>query len=235
MVSETVLGLPAFVWESLGVLGALIFCGRFYVQWYFSEREKRSVVPIGFWYMSSAGSLMILPYAVFYLHSPLGALSHCFNIVVYARNLIHIWRAREALSQRRWLAVDGGVALVVAMAMALVAYTWLHELGATRETGQTQMLRQWFWIGVGVAGQGLFGVRFLIQWLVTEARRRSVMPHVFWYVSIVAALLMMVSYLQRPQPEWLLAATVLAPLPVYVRNLWLIRRHKDAEVEEEVV
>ncbi len=216
-------------------MGALIFCGRFYVQWYFSEREKRSVVPIGFWYMSSAGSLMILPYAVFYLQSPLGALSHCFNIVVYARNLIHIWRERKSLSQRRWLVVHGGVMLVVGVAMVLVAYTWLREYSATREAGETRMLQTWFWIMVGVAGQGLFGVRFLIQWVVTEAKRRSVMPHVFWYVSIVAAFLMMVSYMQRPEPEWLLALTVVAPLPVYVRNLWLIRRHKQAEVEPDVV
>ena len=45
--------------DAIGLVAALIFYGRFYLQWYTSERLKRSVVPIGFWYMSSAGSLLL--------------------------------------------------------------------------------------------------------------------------------------------------------------------------------
>ena len=50
-----------------------------------------------------------------------------------------------------------------------------------------------------MVGQGLFGCRFALQWMVTEARRESVMPLDFWYVSVVAAL--MVSFAKRPDPE----------------------------------
>ena len=88
------------LWQAIGIVGAVIFCGRFYLQWYASEVRKKSVVPIGFWYMSSIGSLMLFPYGVFYKHSPLAALSHCFNLVVYGRNLVHMWRARGVLTRR---------------------------------------------------------------------------------------------------------------------------------------
>ena len=85
------------LWESAGILGAVIFFGRFYLQWIVSEREKRSVVPLAFWYMSTVGSLLLLAYGV-RRGSAVGVLSYSFNIVVYARNLIHIWRERGQLT-----------------------------------------------------------------------------------------------------------------------------------------
>ena len=72
---------PGALWTLFGVAGGLIFYGRFYVQWIASERAGRSVMPVAFWYMSSAGSVMLVAYA-FALQSPLGALGQTFNIVI---------------------------------------------------------------------------------------------------------------------------------------------------------
>ena len=207
-------------WEAIGITGAVIFCGRFYVQWWYSERKKKVVVPVAFWYMSAIGSLMLLPYAVFKtIPSPVGALSHTFNIIVYARNLMHIWNEAGTLSRRRYWMLHGATGVIVLIAMVLMCWTWWREFDAT-QSGE-QQATVWIWIAVGTLGQFLFGCRFLVQWLVTEAKKKSVMPVAFWYLSLAAATLMIAAFVIRE--EWILAFPVAAPIPVYLRNLYLAR------------
>lgn len=210
----------------LGYTGALLFYGRFYLQWFISERRGQSVIPVGFWYMSGAGSVMLLIYGVFWLNSPVGALSHCFNSVIYARNLVHIWRSEGKLSDRHSRLFHIAVGLLVATGMILVGYTLLNEFHATKDAGFREQATTWFWIAVGVVGQGLFALRFLIQWMVTEIRRESVIPSVFWYISVVASLLLISSHVQRQ--EWLYAIGISTTLFVYLRNIYWIRRGAGA-------
>ncbi len=210
--------------------GAVIFYGRFYVQWIASERRGRSVMPVVFWYMSGAGSVVLLLYGVFYQHSPVGALSHCFNSVIYARNLVHIWRERGVLTRRLSLLFHGSVALFILAGVAMVAATWLHEYHQTRGGAPGEAARAWLWIGVGVAGQALFAGRFILQWAATEMKKRSVVPPAFWYLSVAASLLLMASHLQRM--EWVYAAGLAGTLVVYVRNIHLIRAGRGADAGE---
>lgn len=49
MTDETVL------WLSIGFMGQAMFSMRFLVQWLQSERVRRSVVPVLFWYFSIGG------------------------------------------------------------------------------------------------------------------------------------------------------------------------------------
>lgn len=51
-------------WVLFGFLAQFIFFLRFAVQWWASEKEKKSVVPMSFWYLSIVGSVMILIYAI---------------------------------------------------------------------------------------------------------------------------------------------------------------------------
>lgn len=51
-------------WTAFGFLAQFVFFLRFAVQWWVSEKKKQSVIPLGFWYLSVAGSLMILIYAI---------------------------------------------------------------------------------------------------------------------------------------------------------------------------
>jgi len=212
------------VGDAIGFVAALIFYGRFYLQWYTSERQKRSVVPIGFWYMSSAGSLLLFGYGV-YTQSPVGTLSHCFNIFIYARNLIHVWRANGTLTQRRSRLVHGLALLIILLAFCLLVFTWLNVFESTRAEPEGGAARTWFWIAVGVAGQGLFACRFIIQWLTTERRGESVIPVAFWYLSVAASILMLASFVQLQ--DWIFAIGVATTLPIYTRNLWIIHRRRQ--------
>lgn len=213
---------PNLSWIDLfGIAGAIIFYSRFYLQWYYSERARRSVVPVGFWYLSAAGSASLFLYGVL-LQSPLGVLAHCFNMVVYARNLVHIWRRRNRLTAWRMALANAAIVLSLGAAVVLLAYTWFGHYQENKEALPTEALRSWLWLAIGVAGQGLFACRFLLQWLVTEAKKKSTFPVAFWYVSIAASLLQILSF--SAQGEWVYALGLLSTLPVYLRNLWLIRR-----------
>ena len=81
------------VWESVGLAGQLIFGSRFLYQWFASERAKKSVIPLGFWWLSIAGTLLIFAYAI-HKQSPAFMLPTLTGLPVYVRNLILIRRER---------------------------------------------------------------------------------------------------------------------------------------------
>lgn len=92
------------------------------------------------------------------------------------------------------------------------------------------MQPQTFWIAVGLIGQILFTSRFLVQWIASERARRSLVPDVFWQLSIAGGTALFAYALWRQDPVFILGQG--AGLIVYVRNLVLIRRARRAPARE---
>jgi lipid-A-disaccharide synthase-like uncharacterized protein len=86
------------IWLAVGFGGQLLFSARFLVQWITSERSRRSVVPVAFWYFSIAGSMVLLAYAIYRL-DPVFIAGQLFGFVIYARNLMLIRGERRAGGQ----------------------------------------------------------------------------------------------------------------------------------------
>jgi lipid-A-disaccharide synthase-like uncharacterized protein len=86
------------LWLGIGLLGQALFSARFLVQWIASEREKRSVVPLHFWYFSVGGGLTLLAYAI-YRVDPVFILGQGAGLFVYARNLYFIYRSPARVAQ----------------------------------------------------------------------------------------------------------------------------------------
>ena len=76
----------AWTWFVVGFGGQVIFFLRFVVQWWASEKAKRTVVPMAFWYLSISGTLLVLSYALWRL-DPLFILAYSLNVAIYVRNL----------------------------------------------------------------------------------------------------------------------------------------------------
>lgn len=76
-------------WTIFGLIANLLFASRFVIQWYVSEKLKRSVIPVQFWYLSIVGSIMMLIYAIYIGKVPL-ILGFLFPTVIYIRNLMLI-------------------------------------------------------------------------------------------------------------------------------------------------
>jgi lipid-A-disaccharide synthase-like uncharacterized protein len=80
-----------FLWVTLGLLGQLLFTGRMVVQWLCSEKQRRSVVPPAFWWMSLVGASMLLVYFI-WRREPIGVLGQATGWFIYVRNLWLIHR-----------------------------------------------------------------------------------------------------------------------------------------------
>lgn len=86
--------IPPF-WLIVGFLGQLLFSMRFLLQWVQSERAKKSVIPVAFWYFSLGGSVVLLAYAI-HRQDPVFILGQAAGLVIYLRNLFLISRERRA-------------------------------------------------------------------------------------------------------------------------------------------
>jgi lipid-A-disaccharide synthase-like uncharacterized protein len=82
-------------WVLLGFAAQGLFTMRFLVQWIASERAKRSVIPLAFWYFSIAGGLLLLIYAL-YRRDPVFIAGQAFGVFVYLRNLYFVLRDHRA-------------------------------------------------------------------------------------------------------------------------------------------
>ena len=79
------------IWLAVGFLGQAMFSARFIVQWIHSERQRRSVIPVAFWYFSVAGGALLLIYAIYRL-DPVFILGQGTGLLIYGRNLYFIMR-----------------------------------------------------------------------------------------------------------------------------------------------
>ena len=78
----------------LGLAGQLMFSARFLVQWIASEKRKKSVIPISFWFLSLFGSFLLLIYAI-YRKDIVFTLGQLFGFIVYIRNLLIIKNTKK--------------------------------------------------------------------------------------------------------------------------------------------
>jgi lipid-A-disaccharide synthase-like uncharacterized protein len=83
------------VWVGIGFGGQGLFFGRWIIQWVASERNAQSRVPVAFWYMSLIGGLITLAYAI-YRRDPVFIAGQSIGAIVYVRNLVLIYRTRQA-------------------------------------------------------------------------------------------------------------------------------------------
>lgn len=84
---------------------------------------------------------------------------------------------------------------------------------------------QILWIAAGLIGQVLFGARFLVQWLYSEARGKSLIPDAFWYLSVAGGVILLSYAIHRRELVFIVGEAT--TLLIFLRNLHLIRRPPD--------
>lgn len=78
----------------LGIISQVIFTLRFVYQWLYSEKHKKSILPMGFWLLSSLGSFLIFTYAIF-RKDPVLFIGHIMGIIIYTRNIILLFKQND--------------------------------------------------------------------------------------------------------------------------------------------
>jgi lipid-A-disaccharide synthase-like uncharacterized protein len=76
-------------WVVLGFTAQALFTMRFVVQWIASERARKSVIPVAFWFFSIGGGALLLAYAL-YRRDPVFIAGQALGLVVYFRNVYFI-------------------------------------------------------------------------------------------------------------------------------------------------
>ncbi len=77
------------IWLAVGFLGQFMFSMRFLTQWISSEKQRKSVIPVAFWYFSLAGGATLLTYAI-YREDPVFIVGQAGGLLIYLRNLYFI-------------------------------------------------------------------------------------------------------------------------------------------------
>ncbi len=83
------------------------------------------------------------------------------------------------------------------------------------------------WLGIGFFGQGMFFMRWLVQWLASERHNESRMPIAFWYMSLGGGMITLAYAIYRKDPVFIAGQSVGAF--VYLRNLILVHRSARAQ------
>ncbi len=86
------------------------------------------------------------------------------------------------------------------------------------------------WVCIGFLGQGAFFGRMLIQWLVSEKEKRSVVPEIFWWLSLVGGVTLFAYFAWRQDIVGVLGQT--SGVVIYARNIRLIRKRERRDARE---
>ena len=79
------------------------------------------------------------------------------------------------------------------------------------------------WAIVFLVGQIIFGGRFVIQWIVSEYKKKSHVPRIFWYLSLVGSIILLIYSIHIHHPLFMLAFSLNSF--IYIRNIHLILKH----------
>jgi lipid-A-disaccharide synthase-like uncharacterized protein len=75
-------------------------------------------------------------------------------------------------------------------------------------------------LSIGFLAQGIFASRFIIQWLYSEKIGKSTIPVIFWYLSIIGGLGLLIYAIHKKDPVIIVGQ--LFGVLIYSRNLYFI-------------
>jgi lipid-A-disaccharide synthase-like uncharacterized protein len=79
----------------VGAAGQMLLNFRFVYQWYYAEKMKTSLLPIGFWFMTAVGSVMVVIYAVDRF-DPVLLAAQGLGLIASLRNIQLHYKTKEA-------------------------------------------------------------------------------------------------------------------------------------------
>ncbi len=77
------------------------------------------------------------------------------------------------------------------------------------------------WVVFGFVAQSVFFLRFIVQWIASEREKKTVIPKLFWYLSIIGSALILIYSIYRLDIVFMVASVL--NIGIYLRNIWLGR------------
>jgi lipid-A-disaccharide synthase-like uncharacterized protein len=111
-----------------------------------------------------------------------------------------------------------------------LSYFFWHIVEATQNYFNAMSGPDFTWLLVGLLGQVLFMMRFIVQWVHSERHQKSLIPISFWYFSLLGSVIVLAYGLHKTE-----LVIIVGQLPgtlVYVRNLMLIKNEKSKKIKK---
>lgn len=197
----------------IGLLAQLFFSSRILVQWVMSERQKKIVSPTLFWVLSMMGSYLLFIYG--WLRDDFSILLGqviSYYIYIWNLNLKGYWSTlplplRAVLLGTPWLAVG----IVMRDFDAFMQQFFLQD-----------DIPLWM-IVMGSAGQVIFTLRFVYQWVMTLRTKKADLPIGFWVFSLLGSSIIISYAILRRDPILIIGQSF--GFIAYTRNVILGVQH----------
>lgn len=194
---------------SIGLIAQLLFSARLLVQWIASERAQKVLSPTLFWQLSMSASLLLCLY---------GWLRNDFAIILgqLISYYIYIWNLN---SKGSWQKLPHIVRIIFfTLPVALLGYLLLDGSQAFTRLFRQEDIPVWLII-FGVVGQFTFTLRFIYQWWYSRKAGESVLPVMFWIISLTGSAMIICYAIIRHDPVLILGQAT--GFIVYIRNLMI--------------
>ncbi len=196
----------------LAIIAQLLFGGRMYSQWILSEKQKKSVTPLFFWWLSLSGSFLLFIYGYLRVDFAL-MLGQVLTYFIYIRNLQiqDQWKKIPRWSQLLFLLIP----------LMIFIYGYSQDDYSIKNLLNNPDIEQWLLI-LGVIAQIVFTLRFVYQWLYAEENKKAILPLGFWIISLVGGLMTLAYFVIR-QDVVLIISNVMGAI-IYTRNIMLYKK-----------
>lgn len=204
---------PAFI-LAIGFLAQGFFSARILVQWILSERARRVLSPSLFWILSLAGAYLLCLY---------GWLRDDFSIVLgqFISYYIYLWNLNI---KGIWRKIPTLLRLVLMLTpIAAICFVAGNAEAFTARFLHNEAVPLWLLL-FGSAGQVLFTLRFVYQWLYSRREGKSRLPAGFWAISLIGSLTIVTYGVIRLDAVLIVGQSF--GIIAYIRNLILIKNEK---------
>lgn len=192
---------------AIGILAQCCFSARVIIQWFLSERSKKSVSPIIFWYLSLFGSILMFYY---------GAMRNDLPIIIGQIATYYVYIANLKYKKSRWILTVNSIKLFLLILPIISIWAVFLNGFPLRLCYQNIDIKLFL---LGLIGQIIFVLRFMIQFLSSYKKRKSIFPISFWWLSILGSIFILsYGYLRS---DWILMLGHSFGIFTYSRNLLL--------------
>ena len=198
---------------ALGFTAQALFSARMLIQWILSEKAGKSVSPAIYWQLSLLASVLFLVY---------GFLRDDFVIILgqIISYYIYIWNLN---TKNIWKPLPAFMRFGITMLPPIIIAYMIFIKGVCLKCLFTGVPVGWLLFGS--AGQIIFTLRFIYQWLYSKARNESLLPAGFWRLSITGSFITIIYAIFRNDPVLIIGQGV--GFITYIRNLFIAKKEKE--------
>lgn len=200
----------------LGFAAQALFSARTIIQWILSEKAKKVLSPTIYWQLSLLGSVLFSLYG--WLRGDFAIiLGQLFSYYIYIWNLNNkqYWKTMHVMIRY----------IIFVLPIAALIF-----LGIDGEDTVDHLIDNipLSLLLFGSAGQIVFTLRFVYQWVYSLRRNESLLPVNFWILSLAGSFLIISYGIFRSDPVLIIGQSV--GFVTYSRNLYLALREKKLPV-----